>query len=349
MNRNIKLLTLILFFISAISNSQTKKIFSENFNDNNKKWLEAKNEHYDFFFRNGKYCIINNVDFFYGENKDIIIDETENFILESSIALNWNTDGFAYFAFGANRTTQNYFYFAFNKDKGYIGKFIDGQHINTSHKISLNKFGVENTIKIIKKDNNITFYFNNKKIIKQPYENLFGNGFGFGASKKQNISIDYLNIYQDETNKENLITYETKKEAVTYEYEDGKSKINLKKENGVYHIPVKLNKVLDINFIFDSGAADVSITPEVALTLIKAGAISENDWLEDAYYQFADGTIAKSKRFNLKTVQVGDKIIKDVTCSISNNLNAPMLLGQSVMEKFGKYTFDYKTNQLIIE
>ena len=126
MNRNIKLLTLILFFISAISNSQTKKIFSENFNDNNKKWLEAKNEHYDFFFRNGKYCIINNVDFFYGENKDIIIDETENFILESSIALNWNTDGFAYFAFGANRTTQNYFYFAFNKDKGYIGKFIDG-------------------------------------------------------------------------------------------------------------------------------------------------------------------------------------------------------------------------------
>ncbi len=127
------------------------------------------------------------------------------------------------------------------------------------------------------------------------------------------------------------------------------NRIKLKKKDGVYHIPVKLNSVLDIDFIFDSGASDVSITPEIALTLIKTGTIKESDWLEGAYYQFADGSIAESKRFKLKSVKVGDKTVYDVTCSISNNLSAPMLLGQSVMEKFGKYTFDYKTNELIID
>lgn len=127
------------------------------------------------------------------------------------------------------------------------------------------------------------------------------------------------------------------------------NRITLRKKGGVYQIPVKLNNVLDIDFIFDSGASGVSITPEIALTLIKAGTIKKSDWLEGAYYQFADGSFAKSKRFILKSVKVGNKTVYNITCRISNNLNAPMLLGQSVMEKFGKYTFDYKTNELIID
>ena len=65
--------------------------------------------------------------------------------------------------------------------------------------------------------------------------------------------------------------------------------------------------------------------------------------------KFADGTTAKSMRFKLKSVKIGDKVVYDVTCSISNSLDAPMLLGQSVLSKFGSYTFDYKNGKLIIE
>ena len=79
------------------------------------------------------------------------------------------------------------------------------------------------------------------------------------------------------------------------------------------------------------------------------GTIKENDWLPGAYYTFADGTTAKSMRFKLKSVKIGDKVVYDVTCSISNSLDAPMLLGQSVLSKFGSYTFDYKNGKLIIE
>ncbi len=341
--------TLIIFLIGIfLGRAQTKKIFEENFSNNSKQWLEANDEKYDFFFRNGKYCIINNVNFFYGEQKKINIDENEDFIIETSIALNWKDTGIAYFIFGANVQTQNYFYFAFDKNNAYIGKFIDGQHINKSKRIKLKDFGVPNLLKIQKRNNDISFYFNNKKVLKKEYEDFFGSSFGFGVSNKQNISIDYLTAFQDINNKIPKDEYSTNKEKVTYTFKD-KNKIILKKKGGVYHIPVKLNGVLDIDFIFDSGASDVSITPEIALTLIKTGTIQRSDWLKGAYYKFADGSIAESKRFKLKSVKVGNKIVYNVTCSISNHLSAPMLLGQSVMEKFGKYTFDYKTNELIID
>ena len=53
--------------------------------------------------------------------------------------------------------------------------------------------------------------------------------------------------------------------------------------------------------------------------------------------------------FKLHSVKIGNKIIYDVECSISNSLDAPMLLGQSVLKKFGKYTIDYTSNKLIIQ
>lgn len=340
------IIVLLLYFQNSFA--QSKKVFEENFTNNNKEWLEVKDNKYDFFFRNGKYWIVNNVNFFYGEQQKINIDENEDFKLETSISLNWKEIGIGYFVFGANSRTQNYYYLAFDSNNCYIGKFIDGKHITTSHKIKTNNYGAPNKIEIKKKKEKISFYFNDKKVLKKNFEEFFSNEFGFGVSGKQNISIDYLVAYQNKNNILNEKNYTTPKEKVTYTYEDNRTKVILKKKNGVYHIPVELNDVLNIDFIFDSGASDVSITPEVALTLIKAGTIKDSDWLEGAYYQFADGSVAESKRFKLKSVQVGNKIINNVVCSISNNLNAPMLLGQSVLEKFGKYTFDYETNQLII-
>jgi len=130
---------------------------------------------------------------------------------------------------------------------------------------------------------------------------------------------------------------------------DSRNEILLKKSGGVYKVPVELNGVLKMDFIFDSGAADVSISSDVALTLLRTGTIMDADWLPGAYYRFADGSIAKSARFILRSVKVGNKTINNVTCSISNSINAPMLLGQSVLSKFGKYTFDYNAGKLILE
>lgn len=129
----------------------------------------------------------------------------------------------------------------------------------------------------------------------------------------------------------------------------GPNEVRLMRDGGVYEVPVNLNGVLDIRFILDSGASDVAISPDVALTLLRTGTIGESDWLEGAYYKFADGTSAKSKRFRLKSVKIGERVIHGVTCSISNSISAPMLLGQSVLERLGKYTIDYKKGVLVFE
>lgn len=125
--------------------------------------------------------------------------------------------------------------------------------------------------------------------------------------------------------------------------------VKLTKVNGIYKIPVTINSTIRISFIFDSGAADVLITPDVASVLIKSGSLTKDDYLGSAKYIIADGSIIEQAQFRLASIQIGTKIIRNVCCSVSNNLEAPMLLGQTVMENFGKYTFDYQKQILIIE
>lgn len=120
------------------------------------------------------------------------------------------------------------------------------------------------------------------------------------------------------------------------------NEIKLISAYGVYEIPVLLNDVLKINVIIDSGATDVSIAPDVVFTLIRTGTIKKYDWLPGQVYLFADGSKAKSKRFNLRSITIGNKTFKNVTCSIAETIEAPMLLGQSVLRKLGRYTIDYK-------
>jgi aspartyl protease family protein len=119
------------------------------------------------------------------------------------------------------------------------------------------------------------------------------------------------------------------------------NKIELIETGGVYEIPITLNDVLKINVILDSGASDVSISPDVALTLMRTGTIQNSDWLPGQTYSFADGSKATSARFRLKSIAIGNKIFENITCVIANSIRAPMLLGQSALRRLGKYSIDY--------
>ncbi len=130
------------------------------------------------------------------------------------------------------------------------------------------------------------------------------------------------------------------------------SKVNsvpMIKMGGVYEIPILINGVLKLNFIFDAGAADVSISSDVALTLIRTGTVKNEDFIGTETYKFADGSTAKSKVFLIKEIQIGDKKVFNIKTSISNSLTAPLLLGQSVLNKFGKVTIDYKKEIIVFE
>jgi aspartyl protease family protein len=128
-----------------------------------------------------------------------------------------------------------------------------------------------------------------------------------------------------------------------------KNRIKLKDENGIYKVPIKINGVLSMDFVLDLGASDVSISPDIFLVLVKSGTISQEDYIGDETYQFADGSTAKSSIINLKSITIGGKVLENVRASISKSVDAPLLLGQSAMKKLNSYKIDVENKMLLIE
>ncbi|MHA8050229.1 retropepsin-like aspartic protease family protein [Aquirufa sp. ROCK-SH2] len=126
------------------------------------------------------------------------------------------------------------------------------------------------------------------------------------------------------------------------------SVIKMKKKGGVYFIPVLVNGV-EMSFIFDTGASSISISETEAKFLYKQGKITENDILGSSNFSDANGDISEGIIINLKTVQIGDFIIKNVEASVVLNQVAPLLFGQSALSRFGKVSIDYNNEELTLE
>ena len=123
--------------------------------------------------------------------------------------------------------------------------------------------------------------------------------------------------------------------------------IKMEKDGGVYKVPCKVNG-LALKFIFDTGASNVSISSAEAVFMLKHGYLRADDLGGSEYYRIANGDIAEGTKVVLRKIEIGDKTLYNVEASIVNSIDAPLLLGQSVMERLGQFTFDYATNSLII-
>lgn len=128
----------------------------------------------------------------------------------------------------------------------------------------------------------------------------------------------------------------------------GSNKIKMKSENGVYKIPIFINDT-KMYFIFDTGASDITISATEAMFLYKQGTLQEEDILGTQKYQIADGSISEGTIINLRTVKIGNKTLKNVKASIIHNMDAPLLLGQSALARFGSVSIDYKKNEITFD
>lgn len=123
--------------------------------------------------------------------------------------------------------------------------------------------------------------------------------------------------------------------------------IKMEKSGGVYKIPCKVNG-LALKFIFDSGASDVSISLTEALFMLKNEYLSENDIIGKDYHQNANGDIQEGTKVNIRCIEVGGQKIYNVKASVTNTADAPLLFGQSALQRFGKFSIDYSTNTLYL-
>ena len=115
----------------------------------------------------------------------------------------------------------------------------------------------------------------------------------------------------------------------------------------MYQIPVKINGVITLRFVLDTGAAEVNIPADVALTLYRAGTIQDGDFLPGKTYTLADGSTLNSARFLLKNLTIGSHRFANIPASIGE-VASPLLLGQSFLEKLGSWGIDNQKQVLTI-
>lgn len=131
--------------------------------------------------------------------------------------------------------------------------------------------------------------------------------------------------------------------GITFSF--GQTVIKMEKSGGVYIVPCKVNG-LPLEFIFDTGASDVSISETEASFMLKNNYLTIDDLGESVYYRIANGDVAEGTKLNIREIEIGGLKLQNVTASIVHQSKAPLLLGQSVIEKLGKIQID--KNELTI-
>ena len=124
--------------------------------------------------------------------------------------------------------------------------------------------------------------------------------------------------------------------------------VRMEKVNGVNQIPVEVNGV-KMHFIFDTGASIISISETEALFLYKQGSLRKEDILGTADFSDANGDITEGTIINLRTIKIGSRTLTNVKASVVHNSIAPLLFGQSALEKFGKISIDNTNQELTFE
>ncbi|WP_332019167.1 retropepsin-like aspartic protease family protein [Kaistella sp.] len=121
----------------------------------------------------------------------------------------------------------------------------------------------------------------------------------------------------------------------------------MERKDGVNYVWIEVNGI-PLKFIFDTGASSIFISPAEALVLVKQGTLEESDIIGTENYQDATGGISEGTVINLKEVKMGNKILKNIKASVSDNIQSPLLLGQSALEQFGSIEIDNKNARIIL-
>ena len=97
-----------------------------------------------------------------------------------------------------------------------------------------------------------------------------------------------------------------------------REEIQIQRRGSAYVVPVRINQTITLPFILDTGAAELVIPVDVALTLVRAGTLSREDFIGTGRYTMANGSEEIQDRVVIREVQVGDHTATDVTASVSS-------------------------------
>lgn len=111
------------------------------------------------------------------------------------------------------------------------------------------------------------------------------------------------------------------------------------REHGICKVPCTVNK-LPLHFVFDTGASDVTISTVEATFMLKNGYLKDLDLGGKEYYMTASGEISEGTKVRLREVTFGGFKLENVKASVIKGQKAPLLLGQTVLQRLGRIEID---------
>lgn len=97
---------------------------------------------------------------------------------------------------------------------------------------------------------------------------------------------------------------------------------------------------LPLDFIFDTGCSDVSISNIEAAFMKKNGFLADEDFGSTEFYRTASGESCEGKAVNLKELRIGGATFKNIKASVLSGQSVPLLLGQSMMSRLANFHID---------
>lgn len=144
--------------------------------------------------------------------------------------------------------------------------------------------------------------------------------------------------------------WRNKKQTPVNEQKTGPAQVivpMIQKGSGIYEVACKINE-LPLNFIFDTGASDISISQTEVQFMLKNNYLAQRDIRGSQRYMDANGNIEVGTRIILRKVEIGEFVLHNVVASVVNNRVAPLLIGQSALAKYGKILIDNESKTITL-
>ena len=164
---------------------------------------------------------------------------------------------------------------------------------------------------------------------------------------------DDLDVIRDMDEFKNIINEYKEKcqwsvETLAKAFEEVTVEVPFTKEYGDMCVVKCTINNLPLHFIFDTGASIISMSDVEATFMMKNGYLSQSDVVGKHHFSTADGNVSEGTVLNLRNVNFGGITLENIQASVVKNQRAPLLLGQSVMQKLGRIEIDNERRVLKI-
>lgn len=137
-------------------------------------------------------------------------------------------------------------------------------------------------------------------------------------------------------------------EDLEYSISGNQVRVPFKQTGGVKTVQCLINGTIITDMVLDSGCSTTLISIDEAKYMFAKGNLTKNDYLGSSQTKIADGSIVENMVFNLKSLVIADKIeCSNVEVTVSASANAPLLLGNEILDRMPKYTVDNEHQEIV--